>query len=162
MAAGLEHGAAIEAVAELGIARPAPEDAFQAATEGLPPKVARAFACDCAERTLAIWVLLTPPDPRPRLAVEAARNSSSGTIGADALAEAERGAEAASWCSNPAFSRAADAARLAASQTPLASECALASRQAKAFSPPPGLTPHEAHDAELRWQSLRLATYLLA
>ena len=41
-------------------------------------KIARLFACDCAERTLPIFEKKYPEDKRPRQAIEAARKFANG------------------------------------------------------------------------------------
>ena len=67
-------------------------------------RIARSFACDCAERVLPIFEKECPNDKRPRLAIEAARGFLSGVVTAAASVAASDAARAA----------ASDAARAAA------------------------------------------------
>lgn len=157
LAAGLGDPNALEASAELELTASPLEDSFAAALDELAPDAARAFSCDCAERTLGVWDQANPPDLRPRRALEAARSWLAGEASAEALAEAFDQAEAASWCSNLVFSRSAEAARLTCAPTPAPAECAAAARASIAVAHP----RREPAD-ELAWQAGRLAGFLLA
>jgi hypothetical protein len=91
-------------------------------------KIARLFACDCAERVLPIFEKNYPDDKRPRVAIETVRRYVNGLSGEEELAAAEaaagaaRAARGAAW----AAAEAAWAARAAAE----AAEVAWAARAA--------------------------------
>ena len=60
-------------------------------------RIARLFACDCAERTLPIFEKDYPDDKRPRHAVEVARLYADGKASESELAAARAAAWAAAW-----------------------------------------------------------------
>ena len=73
--------------------------------EAARDKLARLFACDCAERVLKAWDKLYPADKRPEQAICIARRFANGEVGAyskraaasAALRAAESAAESAAW-----------------------------------------------------------------
>ena len=83
-------------------------------------RIARSFACDCAERVLPIFEKAYPNDKRPRAAIEIARQFIGGTVSSEQLWAARaaawdaRAARAAAWDAAGAAARAARAARAAA------------------------------------------------
>ena len=81
---------------------------LRAAIEPDRDKIARLFAADCAESVLPIFESEKPDDPRPRLAIQAARDYAVGLIDDNARAAAG----AAAWAAARAAAR--DAARTAA------------------------------------------------
>lgn len=79
-------------------------------------RLARMFACDCAESVLHIYERDYPSDDRPRNAIRVAREFADGRATIDQLAAARDAAWAAAW------DAARDAARDAQSNT-LAAMC---------------------------------------
>jgi len=84
-------------------------------------RIARLFACDCAERVLPIFEKEYPDDKRPRLAIEAARKFAIGQATQeelfaawDAAWAARDAAWVAAWAARDAAGAAAWAARDAA------------------------------------------------
>jgi hypothetical protein len=79
-------------------------------------RIARLFACDCAERVLKFFKGRFPNDKRPRLAIETARKFANGLATKEELAAARAAAwvaaGAAAWVAAGAAAR--DAARAAA------------------------------------------------
>jgi len=71
-------------------------------------RVARLFACDCAERVLPIYEKDYPKDKRPRQAIEVARRYAEGKASDSELAAARDAARDAAWAA------AGDAAHAAA------------------------------------------------
>ena len=71
-------------------------------------KLARLFACDCAERVLPIYETSYPNNPRPRHAIETARSLAKGEATVVQLAAARDAAWAAAW--DAAIDAAIDAA----------------------------------------------------
>ena len=68
-------------------------------------KLARLFACDCAQEVLPIYERLVPGDDRPRKAVETARAFALGAATSEELAAARaaaRAAEDAAWADGAA------------------------------------------------------------
>ena len=78
--------------------------ALRAAIELDRDKIARLFACDCAESVLPIFESEKPDDPRPRKAIQAARYYAVGLI----TAQERDAAGAAAWAA--AGAAAGDAA----------------------------------------------------
>ena len=107
---------------------------------GWDDRIARLFACDCAEHTLSIFEKKYPDDKRPRRTIEVARRFTEGKATQEELAAAEAAArdaaEAAAWAAAWAAARVAAwaAARDAA--------------EAAAWA------------AERQWQTKRLLRYL--
>ena len=66
----------------------------QAATRN---RIARHFACDCAQRVLPIWLEQFPDDIRPQQAIDVARRYADGNATAEELSVAEAAAKDASW-----------------------------------------------------------------
>ena len=62
-------------------------------------RVARLFACDCAERVLPLYEERYPEDKRPRQAIEAARRFANGEATYEELAAAWAAAWASDWAS---------------------------------------------------------------
>ena len=75
-------------------------------------RIARSFACDCAERVLPIFEKEYPNDKRPRAAIEAARGYLAGVVTetARAAAWAAGAARAAAWAAAEAAAWAATGA----------------------------------------------------
>ena len=71
-------------------------------------RIARLFACDCAEAVLPIYERKYPNDKRPRNAIETARRYAVGEATAGELAAARDAAWAAAW--DAAWDAAGDAA----------------------------------------------------
>jgi hypothetical protein len=111
-------------------------------------RIARLFACDCAERVLPIYEKDYPDDKRPRHAVETARLYAEGkaTQKARAAAGAAAGDAAGSAARDAAGAAAGAAARDAAWDA--AGDAAGAAARAAAGA------------AETKWQTQRLALYL--
>ena len=121
-------------------------------------RVARLFACDCAERVLSLFEVEYPDDMRPRQAIEIARRYAIGDatdselFTAGAAARATTGATAwatawnAAWAARAATSAAARATT-GATAWDAAWDAARAARDA-------------ASDAEQEWQTVRLIWYL--
>ena len=107
-------------------------------------RVARLFACDCAERVLPIYEKDYPKDKRPRQAIEVARRYAEGKASDSELAAAR----AAAWAA--ARAAAWDAARAAAWDAARA-----AARDAAMDA-----TWAAARAAERQWQAKRLMWYL--
>ena len=91
-------------------------------------RIARIFACDCAERVSPLWVRDYPDDTRPQQAVAVARRFAAGDATAEELAApsaaAWDAASAAAWGAASAAASAAawGAARAAASAAASAAE----------------------------------------
>jgi len=96
-------------------------------------RLARLFACDCAEKALHIFEQQNPDDKRPREAIQAARDFATGKISAAASAAASTAASTAARDAASAAARAAarDAARDAASAAARAAASAAASTAAR-------------------------------
>ena len=79
-------------------------------------RIARFFACDCAERVLPVFEEQRPDDSRPRVAIDVARRYANGEATADELAAASAAAmdAASDAASDAAWAAARDAARAAA------------------------------------------------
>ena len=139
-------------------------------------KQARLFAADCAERVLPLFENMHPDDPRPRLAIAAARNSANGNIGAaawaaarDAAAAAARDAardaaaaaarDAAGAAARAAAWEAAGAAAAAAARA-AAWEAARAAAGEAAGAAAWAAAWEAAGEAERQWQTGRLLYYL--
>jgi len=122
-------------------------------------KIARLFACDCAERVLPLFEEKYPEDNRPRVAIKTARRYAMGqaTEAERRAAEsAAREAERMAWSAGLA-ARAA-AAGLAAGRT--AGAAAVAERSA-AWAARLAVAAEAARAAERQWQEARLRKYLL-
>ena len=111
-------------------------------------KIARSFACDCAERVLPIFEKIFPDDKRPRVCIETARKFIFGLATQKELDAARDAARAAAWdaARDAAWDAAWDAARAAAR------DAARAAARAAAGD--------AAWDAEKKWQTKRLQDYL--
>ena len=91
--------------------------ALRAAIESDRDKIARMFACDCAEAVLPIFESEKPDDPRPRKAIQTARDYAVGLATQEQLAAARvaawdaarDAARDAAWAA--AWAAARDAAR---------------------------------------------------
>ena len=85
--------------------------ALRAAIEPDRDKIARLFACDCADTVLPIFESEKPDDPRPRKAIQTARDYAVGLATQDQLAAARDAARAAArdaaWAAARAAARAA-------------------------------------------------------
>ena len=103
-------------------------------------KIARSFACDCAERVLPIYEKAFPKETRVRECVQTARKFIFGLATNQELAAAWAAARAAAW----------DAARAAAWAAARDAAWAAARDAARAA----------AWDAEKKWQTQRLLKYL--
>ena len=86
--------------------------ALRAAVEPDRDKIARLFACDCAESVLPIFESEKPDDPRPRKAIQTARDYAVGLATQEQLAAAWAAAQDAARAA--AWAAAQDAARDAA------------------------------------------------
>ena len=119
-------------------------------------RIARLFACDCAERVLPIYEKDYPKDKRPRQAIEVARRYAEGKASDSELAAARAAARAAAWDAAGAAARAAawDAAWTAAWAAAGAAAGAAARTAAWAA------TRDAARAAERQWQVKRLMWYL--
>jgi hypothetical protein len=85
---------------------------LRAAIEPERDKIARLFAADCAESVLPLFESEKPNDPRPRAAIQAARDYAVGLITDEQRAAARDAAWAAAGAA--AWDAAGDAARAAA------------------------------------------------
>jgi len=115
-------------------------------------RIARSFACDCAERVLPIFEKEYPNDKRPRAAIEAARGYLAGVVTETARAAAgaaEAAAGAAAWAAGAAWAAAGAAAWSAAGA---AAWSAAGAAEAAAWAAT-GAT-------EKKWQTKRLLEYL--
>ena len=131
-------------------------------------RIARLFACDCAERVISIYERDYPDDKRPRHAIEVARLFAAGKVSDSELAAARdaardaarAAARAAAWAAALDSARAAAwaAARDAAWDAAWAAawDAALDSAWAAAR----GAALDSAWDAEHKWQAKRLMQYL--
>lgn len=140
-------------------------------------RIARHFACDCAERVLPIFEDRFP-DNRPRAAIEAARQYADGRIdcrkihaaNSAALSAARSAAlSAAQSVANSAALSAADSAAWsatwratwsAASAAASAANSAALSAASAANSATASVALSAANSAERRWQARRLMDYL--
>jgi len=135
-------------------------------------RIARLFACDCAERSLGIYEKDYPDDKRPRHAIETARLFADGKASDSELAAARYAArDAARYAARYAAWAAAHAAAWAA-----AGDAAWAAAQAAAWEAARAAAWEAARaaagdaaweaardaawDAEHRWQIKRLMWYL--
>ena len=71
--------------------------ALRAAIEPDREKIARLFACDCAESVLPIFESEKPDDPRPRKAIQTARDYAVGLATQEQVDAARAAAWAAAW-----------------------------------------------------------------
>ena len=77
--------------------------AVPAEQEAERDRVARLYACDCAERVLPLWLARYPDDDRPAQAIAASRRYARG----EATAKERAAAWAAAWAAARAAARAA-------------------------------------------------------
>ena len=119
-------------------------------------RIARLFACDCAERTLPIFEKDYPDDKRPRHAVEVARLYADGKASESELAAARDAATDATWAA------ATDAARAAAWDAAWAAawDAARAAAWAAARAAARDAAMDATWAAERQWQAKRLMWYL--
>ena len=119
-------------------------------------RVARLFACDCAERVLPIYEKDYPKDKRPRQAIEVARRYAEGKASDSELAAAR----AAAW--DEAWTAAWDAARTAAWDAAWDAAWAAARDAAgdAAWAAAWDAAGDAAGDKEHKWQVKRLMWYL--
>ena len=115
-------------------------------------RIARLFACDCAERVLPIYEKDYPKDKRPRQAIEVARRYAEGKASDSELAAAWTAARAAAW---DAAWTAARAAAWAAAWDAAWDAVWDAARDAAMDA-----TWAAAWAAERQWQAKRLMWYL--
>ena len=124
----------------------------------------RLYAADCAEHVLPLYAAAYPNDPRPRLAIQAARDFANGIISAaacDAAYDAARAAAYAAW--SAAYAAAYDAARSAANAAAYdaanaarsAANAAYAAAYDAAWSAASDAARAAARAAELNWQRER-------
>jgi len=144
-------------------------------------KIARLFACDCAERVLPLFEARFPDDKRPRNAIETARRFVNRVTARDRLAAAWDAAQAAAWAAWAAARAAAwaawtaraaageaawdaRAAAWAAGAAGAAARAAGAAGAAEAawtaWTAAQAAAGEAAGDAERRWQTKRLFEYL--
>jgi hypothetical protein len=146
-------------------------------------KIARLFACDCAERVLPLFEEKYPEDNRPRVAIKTARRYAMGqateaerSAAGEAAREAERiaawGAEVEAWAAEriaavaaeAAAARSAEAAAAAAAEAAAAAAAeaaAAAAEEAAAAARSAAYATVAAEEAERQWQEARLRKYLL-
>lgn len=110
-------------------------------------RIARSFACDCAEHVLHLFEGQHSGDPRPRQAIVVARRYADGDATAAELA--------AAWDAAMAAMAAARAAAWTA-----ASAAAMAAASAATWDAAWAATWDAAWAAEREWQAVRLAAYL--
>jgi len=145
-------------------------------------RVARLFACDCAERVLSVFEVEYPGDDRPRRAIATARRYAVGevifkelaaakTAASDAASDAAWDAASdAAWVAARAAARAAagatawnaawDAARDATWAAARAARAATRDASAAAWDATWDAAWAAARDAEQEWQTVRLIWYL--
>ena len=125
-------------------------------------RTARLFACDCAERVLALFERVYPNDARPREAIETARRFTNGQATMHELSAAYDSALAARAASDDAGdASAASEAALAASAVGDAASVALAAWAAgDAVWAARAAASATAGAAERQWQGQRLRQYL--
>jgi hypothetical protein len=109
-------------------------------------RIARSFACDCAERVLPIFEKAYPNDKRPRAAIEIARQFIGGTVSSEQLWAARDAARDAAWAA--AGAAAWDAAWAAAGAAAWDARAAGAAAWDAAGA------------AEKKWQTKQLMKYL--
>ena len=145
-------------------------------------KIARLFACDCAERVLPIFEKSSPGDMRPRQAIETSRRFANGLATQAELEAARAAAWAAAWdAADAAAWDAADAARAAAwdaawdaadaawvaawaansAAARAAADAARAAARDAAWAAN-SAAYSAANNTEREWQAERLKQYLLA
>ena len=139
-------------------------------------RIARLFACDCAERVLPIFEKNYPDDKRPRVAIETTRRFANGLatkkelVATWATAGAARAARGATWAAAE-VAWAAGAAAEAAEAAAWAAEVAWAARAAAWATETAAWAAAEAawaaraaawaaRAAEKKWQVKRLLQYL--
>ncbi len=118
-------------------------------------RVARLFACDCAEHVLHVFKQHYAHDDRPRISIATARRYAHGECGPDEFATAHSDAWRAVWATHapntPSFQYAAkSAAWCADSDINLTTYLAIGSARRCAPS----------HSEERAWQTARLMEYL--
>ena len=123
-------------------------------------RIARLFACDCAERVISIYERDYPDDKRPRHAIEVARLFAAGRVSDSELAAARAAARDAAW--DAALDTARDAAWDAALDTAWAAalDTAWAAARDAALDTAWDASWDAAWDAEHKWQAKRLMQYL--
>jgi hypothetical protein len=121
-------------------------------------RIARVFACDCAERALPIFEKEYPNDKRPRLAIEVARHYASGQATEEQLTAARAAAlAAAAEAAAGAAAEAAEATAWAAAKAAEATAWAAAkAAEATAWA----VCWDGAWDAEWEWQKKRFIELL--
>lgn len=139
-------------------------------------KIARLFACDCAERVLPLFEEKYPEDNRPRVAIKTARRYAMGqateaerSAAGEAAREAERiaawGAEVEAWAAERIAAVAAEAAaaRSAEAAAAAAAEAAAAAARSAEWSAAAAAAyaTVAAEEAERQWQEARLRKYLM-
>lgn len=117
----------------------------------------RLFACDCAERVLPIFERERPGDKRPREAIETARRFARGEASERELSVAEE----AAWDAWDGSWAAAGSAAWAAAHGAVAWSAAGSAVRASARDAVGASARDAARAAEIYWQRLRLAAYLL-
>jgi len=116
-------------------------------------KIARSFACDCAERVLPIFEKQYPKDKRPRICIETARKFIFGLATEGELDDAWDAAGAAAWDAAGAAAWDAGAAARDARDTAGAAWAAAGGGWAAGDA-------GAARAAEKKWQTTRLLKYL--
>lgn len=117
-------------------------------------RIARLYACDCAERVLPLWERQYPGDERPRRCLAVARAYADGEATADELTAARDAAWAARYA---AWAAAEAASRYAAGITAWAAAEAAARAAAETAWTAAGAA---ARAAERAWQTERLVWHL--
>jgi len=131
-------------------------------------RVARLFACDCAERVLPLFEAEYPEDDRPRRAIETARRYAVGDATCEELAAAGAAAWAAPWAAardaagDTAWDAAGDAAWAAAwaAAGGAAWAAAWAAARDTVWAAVWAAARAAARVAEQGWQTVRLLWYL--
>ena len=127
-------------------------------------RIARLFACNCAERVVPLYEKDYPDDKRSRHAIEVARLFADGKASNSELAAARAAACAAAW--DAAWDAARDAAEAAAWAAARAAawdaawDAARAAARAAARDAAEAAAWAAAWDAERKWQVKRLMQYL--
>jgi len=121
--------------------------------KALRDRLAREFACDCAERVLPIFERQCPNDARPRTDIAVARRFAAGAA-TDAERAAAWAARAAAWDARAA-ARAARAAARDAGDAARAARAAARDARAAAWA-----AGDAAWDAETSWQATRFRELL--
>jgi len=120
-------------------------------------RLARLFACDCAERVLPIFEAAYPDDKRPRRAIEVARRFVAGDATKEEMVAARGAARDSAWAVVAAAWTASAAARASGGAAWDDREAARAARVAARAARD---AAWDDWDAERDWQEKRLRAYL--